>query len=194
MSIRTLIAFAGKAGAGKDTAAHLMQDRVWDDFPCDAVVITGFAKRMKKALKVIFDIDFEQLSRVEKEAKLDWLGKSPREIMQSFGTEWGRSVHEDLWVQLLERQMYDSPSKHGEVWLLTDCRFPNEVAWVKRKGGRVLWIERDGIAPVRSHVSEYAIGPQDCDETVLNLGTREDLAIEVQRVWARHVAQMKVHA
>lgn len=194
MSVRTIIAFAGRAGSGKDTAAHLMNGPIWHDFPQDAVVITGFAKRMKKALKVIFDIDFEQLSRVEKEARLDWLGKSPREIMQSFGTDWGRAIHEDLWLMLLERQMYDSPSRHGEVWILTDCRFPNEVAWVRNKRGKVFWIERDGIAPVRPHISESAIGPQHCDETILNLGTQEDLAEEVQRAWARHVAQMQVDA
>lgn len=190
----TLIALAGRAGAGKDTAAHLLHDPVWDTHPDAAIVVTGFANRLKRALKVIFDIDFAELTREEKEARLDWLGRSPRELMQTLGTEWGRSVHPDLWIRLLERSIFDHPSKHSSVHILTDCRFPNEVAWVRAKGGAVWWVERDGIPPVAAHASENAISAADCDRTIANFGTPGDLALEVQRAWAQHVVSAAVEA
>jgi hypothetical protein len=67
--------------------------------------------------------------------------------------------------------------------------FPNEVAWVRSQGGVVWWIERDGIAPVRAHASENSIGPQDCDRTIPNLGTLDDLAITVEQAWAQLEAE-----
>lgn len=196
MTVKALIALAGRAGAGKDTAAHLLHDPIWDTHPEAGIAVTGFAARLKKALKVIFDIDFAALSREEKEARLDWLGKSPRELMQTLGTEWGRSIHPDLWILLMERTLFDHPRRHNypEVYILTDCRFPNEVAWVRAKGGAVWWVERDGIAPVATHSSEAAIGPADCDRTIANFGTQADLALEVERAWAQHVAMTAVEA
>jgi hypothetical protein len=41
-----------------------------------------------------------------KETPLPVIGKSPREIMQTLGTEWGRRlVNPDLWVCLAEREV-----------------------------------------------------------------------------------------
>lgn len=194
MSVKALIALAGRAGAGKDTVASLLRDPIFDADPDCAIVIHGFATKLKRALTGIFGFDFHALSREAKERRLDWLDKSPRELMQTLGTEWGRSIHPDLWVLLLERDIYDHPKRYDEVHILTDCRFPNEVAWVRAKGGVVWWVERDGIAAVASHSSEGAIGPQDCDRTIANLGTVDQLADEVGRAWAQHVATMEVEA
>lgn len=190
--IRQLIALCGRAGAGKDTAASLLIDTVIADYPKDAVVITGFALRLKEALRVMLDIDFHHMDREEKERPLDWLGKSPRELMQTLGTEWGRGIHPDLWVLLMEREIFDHPQRGSQVVILTDCRFPNEISWVKRKGGAVWWIERDGIAPVKSHSSEASIGPQDCDRTIPNFGTKADLEVQVRRAWEQLVVTRRI--
>jgi hypothetical protein len=184
--IITIIALAGRAGAGKDTVAGLLREPIWETHPLAAISVTGFAARLKRALSTIFNLDFESLTREEKEERLDWLGKSPRELMQTLGTEWGRSVHPDLWVRLLERSYFDEPSKHAEVLIITDCRFPNEVAWVRRKGGVVWWVERNGMPLVAAHSSETAIGPMDCDLTIPNFGSKDDLAAKVRLAWAQH--------
>lgn len=181
MTIHAIIALAGKAGAGKDTTAWALTDPIVSIGKVP--VVTGFARRLKDALSTIFGFSFHELTREEKEAKLDFIGKSPRELMQTLGTEWGRSVHPDLWVALLERELFDHPCRAEKVVVLTDCRFKNEVAWVRAKGGAVWWVERDGIAPVAAHASENAIGPRDCDLVIRNFGTREDLEREVRRAW-----------
>ena len=54
------------------------------------------------------------------------------------------------------------------------------------------WIERDGLAPVAAHSSETSIGPHDCDRTILNLGSKKDLAAEIERAWAQLEATLEV--
>ena len=192
MSIRAIIALAGRAGAGKDTAAQQFIDSI--DEEGLSFIITGFAARMKEALSGIFGFSFHDLDRTDKEKKLDFIGKSPRELMQTLGTEWGRSIHPDLWVKLLERELFDHPRAADEVVILTDCRFQNEIRWVRAKGGAVWWVQRDGIAPVASHSSENDIGPGDCDLVIRNFGTREDLAREVRRAWEMRKAVQEMLA
>jgi hypothetical protein len=132
----------------------------------------------------------QQTSRAEKEAPVEHLKPlgsiTPRQLAQTLGTEWGRAIHPDLWVHMLARDLLKSEVFNA---IITDCRFPNEVAWVRSQGGVVWWIERDGIAPVRAHASENSIGPQDCDRTIPNLGTLDDLAITVEQAWAQLEAE-----
>ena len=111
---------------------------------------------------------------------------TPRYLAQTLGTEWGRSIHPDLWVYLLMRDILEMDAP---VAIITDCRFPNEVEAVRKAGGVVWWVERDGIAPVRAHASENAIGPQDCDRTILNLGTLDDLDETVRVAWEQLQAE-----
>lgn len=189
MSVRTIIGLAGRAGAGKDTAANLLAPIILRD--ALGVVITGFASRLKAGLSAMLGFPFDSLTREEKEAKLEWCGKSPRELMQTLGTEWGRGIHPNFWVMLMERRIFDSPRAGGEdVWILTDCRFPNEVDWIRAKGGTVWWIERTGLAPVAHHYSEMAIGPAHCDRTIANLGSITELAADLERAWAQLEASL----
>jgi hypothetical protein len=111
---------------------------------------------------------------------------TPRYLAQTLGTDWGRTIHPDLWVYMLKRDIEDFSAP---LSVITDCRFPNEVAAIRAMGGVVWWIERDGIAPVRAHASENSIGPQDCDRTIANLGTLEDLAVTVAQAWAQLEAE-----
>lgn len=173
-----IIALAGKAGSGKNAVAEILKYEIAD---CATL---AFADRLKWGLAQMCDVNLNDMSRAEKEAPvphLAGLGEiTPRHLAQTLGTEWGRSIHPDLWVHLLA---LDIAQTTAPVAIITDCRFPNEVAWVKSQGGVIWWIERDGIAPVRPHASENAIGPQDCDRTILNLGTLDDLADTVTRAF-----------
>lgn len=178
--MKQIIALAGKAGSGKDTVASILVH----PFSLDS--IAAFAAPIKAMIDAGFGIDMDILTREEKERPDPVIGISPRQLAQTLGTEWGRALDPDLWVKAFARR---TESMHSRLIVITDCRFPNEVAWVKSQGGVVWWIERDGIAPVRAHASENSIGPQDCDRTILNLGTLDDLAITVQEAYAQLEAQ-----
>lgn len=188
--MKTIIALAGKAGSGKNSVADILDQEIGD---CAEF---AFADRLKFMLAVGLDVNLNDMDRAEKEAPVQHLEQldpkiTPRYLAQTLGTEWGRAIHPDLWVHLLAQ---DIAQTTAPVAIITDCRFPNEVRWVKSQGGVVWWVERDGIAAVRPHASENSIGPQDCDRTIANLGTLEDLAITVEQAWAQLEAQMEAAA
>lgn len=90
-------------------------------------------------------------------------GLTPRYVLQTMGTEFGRSINSDMWInegiatalRLLDGEhcFYDKakgivPAKsHGhktDLVVISDGRFRNEVLNVKRQGGLVIKVVREG--------------------------------------------------
>lgn len=72
---------------------------------------------------------------------------SPRQFAQLFGTEGGRSIHEDFWVDLLLAKIKkESPA----VALIPDTRFINEAL----KCDVLAVIRNPRVRPVNDHPSE----------------------------------------
>lgn len=141
-----LIGLIGKARVGKDAvAARLYRQHDFEQ--------TSFAAPMKQMLAAAFpDVNFYNGDR---EAPLDWLGKSPRQLMQTLGTEWGREcIHPDLWTVLAERQIQKARERQFHGLVLSDVRFKNEAAMILRNGGQLWHIERDTAQVVNDHLSE----------------------------------------
>lgn len=143
-----ILGFTGKAGAGKDTAAEILYNfcrcrRMSFSYPLKAMLSTMLGEG---------DSDFE--NREWKENTLPDIGRSPRELLQTLGTEWGRDlVHPDLWVLLAAKRVKKDGTLSATVF--TDVRFPNEEKWIRRMGGVVVRIERpSGTTNVGKHSSE----------------------------------------
>jgi hypothetical protein len=100
------------------------------------------------------------------------LGKQ-RPLLQWWGTEYRRSIDPDYWVrQLAQRIELEKP----QIALITDMRFPNEMAFVKQYGETIL-VQRDGLPP-STHASETALAdtsPEDWSIILENNGTLEEL-------------------
>lgn len=162
-----LIAFCGKAGAGKDTAAAALIRRGFKKI--------AFADPLKEGVAAMLGIERSLLEdRVYKETVLPGIGKSPREMMQTVGTEWGRKlVHENVWVNLAMARA----AKHENV-VFTDCRFDNEALAVHEAGGVVIQIEREGVAPVAAHASERGISLPLIDQFLINSAKTEQRFID----------------
>lgn len=165
-----VIALAGAAGAGKDTAADYLCRKY--DFARYA-----FAKPLKAALNAMFGWrGFEWSNRTWKEETLPDIGKSPRQLAQTLGTEWGRQlVHCDLWLLLAKREIERARQCDERGIVFTDCRFANEAKFVKDQGGIVLHISRPGIASVSAHASEQSLPYELVTGYVVNDGAIEDL-------------------
>lgn len=168
---KRLIGIMGLARVGKDTAtAHLCDTYGMESY--------AFADPIKSMLTGVFGDLFRDGDR---EAPIDWLGKSPRQLMQTLGTEWGREiVHPDLWV-LVADQMW---KKYQEIgWgagvVLSDVRFRNEAEWVLAQGGLLISLSRDGVAAVATHVSEQNIPFDLANVSLENNGTVGELAAAV---------------
>lgn len=155
-----VIGFTGLATAGKTTAAGALTARGW--------VRMSFADPIRQMLLAL------GLSREEmaggKNVPVPWLGgKTPRELMQTLGTEWGRQmVAPDIWTRasmVRIEQLLRSDSAPGVVF--DDVRFDNEARLIQEHGGLVVRIERAGLAPM-AHASEAGVSPELVDLTVTN--------------------------
>lgn len=133
-----LIAIAGLIGSGKDTAA---------DYLCTfhGFKRMSFGASLKDAVSVIFNWDRELLEGSTKTSRewreqvdtwwanrLDIPHLTPRWVLQQWGTEVARKgFHDEIWVASVENKLLNNK----DDIVITDCRFPNELAAVKNAGG-----------------------------------------------------------
>lgn len=168
-----LIGITGKARAGKDTAGMHLATLGYHR--------ASFAAPLKRMIEVGFNLTptvWEDTER--KEAPLDLIGKSPRQLAQTLGTEWGRQlVHPQLWVLLAAREWQICQKSHTPM-VVTDCRFDNEAEWIRSEGGIVVEIiRRNGETTQSAHASENGIDPSLIDAVVYNEGTIPELREEI---------------
>lgn len=167
-----LIGLHGLARTGKDTVARYLAAHY-------ALLSYAFADPLKQALAQMFNLTEAQLEGAAKEQNIEWLGKSPRQLMQLLGTEWGRHlVHPDLWLLLAEQNIsnhlsIDQARYSGVV--VRDVRFENEATWLRKQGGSVVHILRSEAPSVASHSSESGLMIHDNDFVLRNEGSLDEL-------------------
>jgi hypothetical protein len=140
-----IIGIAGFQGSGKDTIADYLQNIY--GFKRDS-----FANTLKDAVSSVFGWDRELLegrtteSRTWREQVDTWWAErlhmpnlTPRYVLQVWGTEVARkSFHDDTWIASLENKL----RKTSNDIVISDVRFPNEIAAIKRAGGVVIRVTR----------------------------------------------------
>jgi hypothetical protein len=144
-----IIGICGLIGAGKDTVADYLVN-------IHQFRRESFANTLKDAVSAVFGWNREMLegrtkqSREWREQRDEWwsnrLGMdiTPRWVLQYWGTEVARkSFHDDIWIASLENKLRTS----SDDIVISDCRFPNEIAAIKRAGGIVIRVVR-GSEPV----------------------------------------------
>lgn len=177
-----IIGLAGAAGAGKDTVAmHLCGERQF--------IALALADPLYDMISAMTGIAPERLAdRAVKETALGWLGTSPRRMLQTLGTEWGRgTLGDDVWVKHLFRRI--AAFGEHENFVITDVRFANEAQAIRARGGRIIEVVRPtplaGVPDeARQHSSEAGVPDDLIDVTIVNdtdiagLLGRVDKAIE----------------
>lgn len=167
---RSLIAFTGRAGVGKDEAARILFDYGyqrrafadtlrWVAYAADPFVQVGALRG-----------EFERLSSLVDAVGWDRAKQfgDVRRFLQRLGTEGVRNhLGDDTWLRALDL----SP----ERTVVTDCRFENEAAFIRSNGGTVVRVERAAAMPVVGHVSEAQ--RFEADVTIRNDGTLDDLRL-----------------
>lgn len=104
-----------------------------------------------------------------------------RRLMQKMGTEVGRNMFgQQVWVELLDKECAGLLADGHDV-AVTGVRYPNEIAWVRSRSGRAVWVNRPGFGPVNSHSSDNSLGPDDFDAVIENDGTLADLRKKVSQ-------------
>lgn len=77
-----------------------------------------------------------------------------REVMQFFGTEIGRRMYNNIWVDATIRQIKQDQMP---IAILTDCRFPNEVQAVLDCKGIIIRLTRNIFGNDDVHESELVL-------------------------------------
>lgn len=172
----TLIGIAGPARAGKDTVAAQLRARGFETM--------AFAEPLRWMLYAGLGIDPLSPS-LGKEEPIPWIGRSPRELLQTLGTEWGRElINPDLWVIRASQRLWRLRVDGVERIVFTDVRFENEAAWIRSEGGAMWHVERPEAPAVNAHVSETGVIAQPGDQVIRNDGSLTDLAQRISRALA----------
>lgn len=115
-----------------------------------------------------------------------WIGPctdylTPREALQTLGTEWGRARYRDLWIINTLREAHFLSKTHSDV-VISDVRHINEMEAIKREGGVLVWVRRaeqdSKFALHESETESNSQGAQKALETAIileNTGSVEDL-------------------
>lgn len=165
-----VIGIAGRARSGKDTVASFILAAVGG-------YRYSFADPIR-AMLVPLGIDMsDPYWQDRKEEVIPALGSSPRRLMQTLGTEWGRdTIHPNLWLLLANQRLLNA----GPGMIVSDIRFENEAQWVRNCGGMVIHLFRPDAPNVEAHASEGGIEVQSRDIQLFNSGTLEELQSSVR--------------
>ena len=179
-----VIGFSAKVGGGKDTAALLVTQALEEKGY--RVTKLSFAKLLKDICTMMFDWDRERLEHdfAYKEGNTlddgtpdpacEMLGKTRRVVMQELGTEAMRDgLHPDIWVIALKLAIARGDYAEYDYGLLTDCRFINELQFVRDLDGTLIRLERLGeqstLTEQTQHLSELEWEQwTDWDASVVN--------------------------
>ncbi|CAN5859689.1 hypothetical protein BH11PSE13_BH11PSE13_12460 [soil metagenome] len=169
-----IIGLTGFAGTGKDTVADLMvthlrfrklafadalRAEVSDGFGIDLVYLTHPSTKnepmpalaMRKAPQNFLAGATLNLRGIPRKGdgcvEDQWMDapRSPRQILQWWGTEYRRSQHRNYWTRVLLQRVVDYQRDGEQRFVITDCRFENEADTILTMGGLIWQVTRPGI-------------------------------------------------
>lgn len=175
------VALMGRAGSGKDTAAAGLAAK----YGHVRVAFADPLRRMALAADPIVTVDDvgpKRLAPLVDAFGWDYVKRAypeARRFLQLLGSEGVRDVvGPDTWVNIAHRAARAAWIE-GKPVVITDVRYPNEVAYARRHGFRLIWIDRPHLGAPSVHASEHVLGPQHADAIVYNGGSPADLAARV---------------
>lgn len=196
-----IIGICGLIGSGKGVVSDILREEGYHSF--------NFADALKDAVSAIFvwprpllEGDTEVSRKFREKVDPWWSEKfgydvTPRLILQRMGTEACRNnISQNIWICALEKRIYG----YRNV-VVSDVRFPNEMEFVRRLGGKI-WNVRRGLDPawwedaiswneglvnraknsINVHPSEYSLAGETFDAQIQNDGTIEELKAEVNKL------------
>lgn len=181
-----IIGLTGYAGVGKDTVADLLvahfgfrklafadalRAEVAQGFQVDLIYLTHpSTKNQPMAALAMRRAPLDFLAAVthgmpnlprnaDGRVANEWLDeqRSPRQIMQWWGTEYRRQQHPRYWTRVMLERLTHLSRNGDSRFVVTDVRFENEADTVHAAGGLLWQVTRPGIDGVStsegSHVS-----------------------------------------
>lgn len=160
-----IIGLGYRARSGKDTVGEILVRRF-------GFTRIAFADRLKQLVGQLYRTD-----AFDPDFKTSVLhnGKTGGQTLQEIGVAL-RNLDPDIWIQASGLAGYAVIP--GIRVVITDVRFPNEAAAVRKFGGKLWEIRRPGL-PTDSHASEVGGREVKWDAVIPNDTTLEDLEARV---------------
>lgn len=135
-------------GSGKSAIADCLKAK--------GFVVVPFARPLKDMVCVMLqgmgysEMEAYRLTYERKEELIEGLGVSARHLLQTLGTEWGRTcVSPYVWLTHWKARV------SNETYVVVDdVRFRNEAEAVLSMGGEMWMVERPGVVSTTTHASE----------------------------------------
>ena len=168
-----VIGLMGQARSGKSTVGNYLEDK-------HGFVQLAFADPVKDMLEMAFPhMEFRHGDRSEVN---HILGVSPRRMMQTLGTEWGRKqINPGIWVSHMHQRLNELQRKGVKKVVVTDIRYTNELEGLWEWGAEILYIQRAGLEKL-NHDSEDLDVSDPAIITLDNNDTLEHLYRSVEKV------------
>jgi hypothetical protein len=200
-----IVGVLGFIGSGKGTVGEILAEQGFHTISFGSAV-KDVAATMFGWERVLLEGDTEFSRQFREQPDAYWSREfgfefTPRKALQLLGTQVGRDIfHPNLWVIKAKQQMHTLMSMGMENFVITDVRFPNEMAMIHDEGGILIEVQR-GIQPhwmsvaARAnrgdskagkfmeeqgiHESEWKWIGHEIDYTIDNDRTKEDLKKKV---------------
>lgn len=172
---RMIIGLCGRPRSGKTTVGNMLEHEHGFLHLSFAHYLRQFITQLCVATDPFFSLERD------KNKPQAWAGgKTPRQMMQTLGTDWGRTlVDPDMWVA---HTMARAANFKDRNIVISDVRFDNEARAIFAAGGAIVEIVRDGAETGHTHVSERGVSRGVIDASVINNGSLPTLRHTVRGV------------
>jgi len=123
----------------------------------------------------------------QKEKLVQEINTTPRHVLQTLGTEWGRQcISESIWIDCMMYRVSSCFRNEDCRIVIDDIRFQNEAEMIKKMGGEMWKIIRPSVINSQSHQSEGGLDNWDgFDQVVENSGTIHDFRAKLNALIAQ---------
>lgn len=166
------IAFVGKAGSGKSSAATVLQELVLPGTPAMGYERISFADAVRETCDALWGC--HDRDRCQK------LGMAVREIDTFTWVDlWGHRVVAATWPVVCDDLRFENEwwTAKGEGFVIIRIEAPRHHR-IDRLKANGKWQDEDQL----DHISEFAVDTLPADYTIVNDGTKLDLAESLVRI------------
>ena len=201
-----IIGISGRMGSGKNTVGDIIE-KICLTNEGPLFEQKAFAGKLKQIGSILSGVPveyFEDQDFKKLPMGIEW-EMTYREFLQKLGTEAMRDgLHKEVWVNALFADYkyyekynhaytkdgvdYGNRTLHYPDWVITDMRFPNEIAAVELREGITIRVNRDnGTREIDTnpHPSETALDDAKFDYVIENDGTLDELVEKVRAILIR---------
>jgi len=191
-----IIGISGKIGSGKGAVAEKLAEIFHSKNP---VYYKIFAHPLKDIVAILikyplntdkdnfFTDGIRDYSQEDKNKFIPMYNMTIGEMTQKIGTEAMRNNFDpDVWTKAI---FIDYDDEKNYIWIIPDCRFPNEIDAIKSRGGIIIRVNGDpakvnsNTKRDKTHISETALDNyKEFDYIIENNSTLEDLYAKIEEI------------